>query len=229
MRDLYLDATIENAEPPDDAYFVGVNGGNSSRVRKIVWAGRLRRVMTFQSAYSCLGDPIYRRMRDWEYSPLHVRPLTKKGRLIGYEHRSREHEERDAWVLDLLKSERPLDVTKAGNRLLLREGISAWQGFPRDVCFLFDNLFFATGRGLEIDDYVVSILQDAQPNRRVDHYGVFGYRKDGSADGRTGSYLELGGNDTNALIDWISSRSSASLSSRSLKANTSRANAPRKC
>ncbi|MDA2930552.1 hypothetical protein MYX84_11495, partial [Acidobacteria bacterium AH-259-O06] len=61
----------------------------------------------------------------------------------------------------------PLGIIQVGRRLLLRSGVSAWHGFPRDVCFLFENIFFATGKGLEIDDYAVTIFQDAQPKRRV--------------------------------------------------------------
>ena len=89
-------------------------------------------------------------------------------------------------MLDLVKSLRSPLVRKTGGRLLLRKGVSAWTGFPRDVCLLFENVFFATGRGREVDDRLVSTLQAAQPRQSVDKYAIFGYRANGTVDGRTG-------------------------------------------
>ena len=110
--------------------------------------------------------------------------------LVGYEHRSEMHA--DNWVADLVRSASSPNVTASGNRLMLRKHVSAWQGFPRDVCMFFQNIFFATGCGLVIDDDLVSILQAAQPWRNVDDYAVFGYTARG-ADGKRGSCLPLTG------------------------------------
>jgi hypothetical protein len=62
---------------------------------------------------------------------------------------------------------------------------------------------FARGRGLDVDQDLVDILARAQPGRRIDEYAVFGYREDGSADGRTGSYLEMDGELARDLAGWV--------------------------
>lgn len=203
MRNHYLDEGTICAEPQDDVYVVGFNGGNSSRTRKIIWIGRLTRVMTFSFADKFLNDRRYKQMREWKRSPLHVRPIIDDDRLIGYEHRSELHAENDSWVMDLVKSARSPYVSRSRNRLLLQRDASAWQGFPRDVCLLFENVFFATGRGWDLEDGVVSILQAAQPWHSVDRYAVFGYRADGSVDGKTGNYLHLTGEHAREFANWI--------------------------
>ena len=42
------------------------------------------------------------------------------GRLFGYERRSEEHAENDAWVKDLVKSSNSPDVIRSGHRLVLK-------------------------------------------------------------------------------------------------------------
>lgn len=157
--------------------------------------------MTFRAAYRDLDGPRYRRMRECGHSPLHVQPIVEDGRLVGYEHRSQMHVKNDEWVMDLVKS-RSRYATLSGNRLRLRPGVSAWQGFSRDLCALFENVFFAAGCGQTIDEGVLSILRAAQHGRDVDRYAVFGYPADGTADGRTGSYLELTGDHARAFVAW---------------------------
>ena len=203
MRSRYLNDTTESAVPSDDVYVLGFSGGNRSRTRKVVWIGKLTRVMTFAFAYSYLNGSRYTRMRERRDSPLHVRPLVDAGRLVGYEHRSELHAERDAWILDLVRFARSPLVGKDGRRLLLQEGASSWNGFSRDACLLFENVFFASGSGREVDDRLVSILRDAQRGQNVDRYAIFGYRANGTVDGKTGSYLPLSGDCARDLIDWI--------------------------
>ena len=203
MRSRYLNETTGSAVPPDDVYVMGFSGGNGSRTRKVVWIGKLMRVMTFAFAYGFLNGPRYRRMRERRDSPLHVRPIVYGGRLVGYEHRSELHRDRDLWIPDLVKSMRSPLVRKEGRRLLLRDGVSAWAGFSRDACLLFENVFFALGRGRDVDDRLVAILQDAQHGKNVDRYAIFGYRANGSVDGKTGNHLSVSGDCARELAHWI--------------------------
>ena len=203
MRSRYLKETTESAVPSDDVYVLGFSGGNRSRTRKVVWIGKLTRVMTFAFAYGYLNGSRYRRMRERRDSPLHVRPIVDAGRLVGYEPRSELHADRDAWIPDIVRFPRSPLVRKEGRRLLLQEGASAWAGFPRDACLLFENVFFALGRGRDVDDRLVAILRDGQRRQNVDQYAIFGYRANGTVDGKTGSYLPLSGDCARDLIDWI--------------------------
>ena len=203
LRSRYLDDTTESAVPTDDVYVLGFSGANRSRTRKVVWIGKLTRVMTFAFAYGYLNGPRYGSMRERRCSPLHVRPIVDAGRLVGYEHRSELHADRDAWILDLVRFARSPLIKKDGRRLLLQEGVSSWNGFSRDACLLFENVFFAWGRGREVDDRFVAILRDAQRRQNVDKYAVFGYRANGTADGKTGSHLPVSGDCAQGLIDWI--------------------------
>ena len=228
MRNHYLSESTESTESADDVYVVGFNGSNSSRIRKILWIGKLTRVLTFSAAWHLTEhDRRYEQMRAWRASPLHVGPVIERGRLVGYEHRSEMHA--DNWVMDLMRSGGSPNVTVSGNRLMLRKHASAWQGFPRDVCMFFQNMFFADGCGIAIDDDFVSILQAAQPRHNVDDYAVFGYRADGTADGKTGSYLHLTGERAGELVDWVRRMRPVSSSSftGALKGRTGSAAPPR--
>ena len=211
MRSHYLNESTESTEPADDVYVVGFNGSNSSRIRKILWIGKLKRVLTFSAAWHLTEhDRRYEQMRAWTSSPLHVGPVIERGRLVGYEHRSEMHA--DKWVEDLVKSKDSPHVTVSGNRLMLRKHASAWEGLPLDVCMFFQNLFFANGCGLAIDDDLVSILQAAQPWHNVDDYGVFGYTARG-ADGKRGGHLPLTGERAGEFVDWVRRMRSVSSSS----------------
>ncbi len=216
MRTCYLNETTESVEPRDDVYFVGFNGSNEEKICKIIWIGRLMKVMTFSHAWDLLDGSRYEGMRAWEYSPLHVRPIRKGGRLVGYEHVNSLHMEDNEWANDLMKPHNTQHVEKSDRRLLLKKYVSAWQGFPRDVCLLFENVFFATGRGLEIDVDLLSILQSAQPDRVVDRYAVFGWVGRGERkrrDGRRGNYLQVTGVRAWEFANWIRNASSAAPSS----------------
>ena len=56
MHDQYL-MRADRAMPSDDVYIVGLNAANAKCIRKIVWAGRVKRVMTFARAYEDLRAP----------------------------------------------------------------------------------------------------------------------------------------------------------------------------
>ena len=201
MRSHYLNESTDSTDRVDDVYVVGFSGSNSLRIRKILWIGRLTRVLTFSAAWRLTEhDPRYERMRAWASSPLHVRPVIEDGRLAGYEHRSEMHA--DNWVMDLVRFGDSPNVTVSGNRLMLRKHASAWQGFPRDVCMFFQNMFFADGCGLALDDDLVSILQAAQPWHNVDNYAVFGYTARG-VDGKRGGHLHLTGECAGEFVNWV--------------------------
>ncbi len=208
MRTRYLAEATGSVELRDDVYFVGFNASNESRICKIIWIGKLMKVMTFSHAWEFLDGCRYQEMRAWEYSPLHVRPIRNGGRLVGYEHVNRLHEEDNDWVSDLVKSKSSPHVERSGNRLLLKKHVSAWRGFPRDVCLLFENVFFATGSGLEIDDDLLSILRATQPDRSVDRYAVFGRNARGDRDGKRGNYLPVTGELAGRFVNWIRNKSS---------------------
>jgi hypothetical protein len=206
IRHAYLSQSETSVELTEPIYLVGVNASNGRHIRKIVWAGRLLRVMTFAEAYDRMSaDSRFQKLRDYKLSPLHLKPMYVGEELRGYEHISREHEEGDAWMMDLLTSPRSPQVTQDGPRLLLRSGVSPWDGFPRDACFLLDNEFFAKGDGLPIDRELVSILGRAQPGvLNIDSYAIFGRRHDGSIEGRTGRHLTIDDDGiADDLLKWL--------------------------
>lgn len=204
LRNQYL-KTSAVLQPEEDIFVIGLNGGNSQRVRKIVWAGRINRLMTFETAYNTLTGPEFQEMRSHEYSPLHLKPVyDRAGKFLGYQHISREHEE--SWVLDIVGRNDPSQVEVRGNQLLLRPGSNRQQIFGRDCCFLCDNLFFAAGTGQAITDEMLALLQQAQPTKQINSYALFGYRNDGSAEGLTGSYLAVEGQLARDFIDLVKSR-----------------------
>lgn len=197
----------KSATPPSPILLVGFSPSNPRSVRRVLWAGRITRLMTFAEAYARLDGPTYADMLRNTKSPLHVKPVVVGKRVIGYEHRSKLHAKEDEWILDLVKTRRSRDVRLEGRRLLIRNGLERAEAFPRDVCAVCDNLFFARGReGLIVDDELVGILRRAQPGVDIDRYAIFGYRKDGSADGKTGSYVEVSGHAVEEIIAWIADR-----------------------
>ena len=192
LRDQYLE-TSDDVNPDESIFVVGVNGSNRERCRKIIWAGRIIRLMTFEVAYDKLTASKYQQMRIENKSPLHVRPLyNSAGKFKGYEHCSLMHEKDDNWILDFVTRRNNRYVRLEGKQLLLTSVESRYQALPRDCCFLLDNLFFAQGAGISITSKILDVLKKAQPERKdIDEYAIFGCRSDGSADGRTGRWLEI--------------------------------------
>lgn len=191
LRDQYLE-TSDDVNPDESIFVVGVNGSNRERCRKIIWAGYITRLMTFEVAHNELTDSQYQQMRFENKSPLHVRPLyDSTGRFKGYEHCSLMHGKDDDWIRDFTHSNNR-HVRLDGKELLLTPDASRYQAFPRDCCFLLDNIFFAQGVGIPITNKILDVLKKAQRERRdIDEYAIFGCRSDGSADGRTGRWLEI--------------------------------------
>jgi len=213
----------DSALPPGPMFLIGFSPSNSRQDRRVLWAGRIARLMTFGEAYASLEGSVYAAMRRDRQSPLHVKPVAAGGRLIGYEHRSELHAKDDEWILDLVKRRGSPAVALEGKRLLMRDGIERAEAFPRDLCAVCDNLFFARGReGLLVDDELVALLRRAQPGAQVNEYAIFGRRRDGSADGKTGSYLELTGAIVDEILAWIAARSPAASATEAARGATVR-------
>lgn len=210
LRARYLGAS-DDVHLKEDVFVVGVNGSNRERCRKIVWAGRITRLMTFEVAYRELIGPRYLEMRDRKDSPLHLRPVyDSTGEFKGYERRSSMHAPKHEWVKDLTHSSAPY-VKREGKKLLLVPGADRCQAFSRDCCFLLENVFFAQGTGVDITGGILAVLKEAQHSAEdIDEYAIFGHRADGSADGRTGRWLEMQGEGAKELVRLIGSAVSAS-------------------
>jgi hypothetical protein len=199
----------EEVVPTKDLYVVGLNSLPSpDGPRKVVWAGRITRLMTFARASELLVGERYRKMRERSPSPLHVLPLRNDANVLrGYEFLSNGQHPKD-WQRDLVTTKR--NTIEQGNKLLLRDGVAPHVGFRRDLCFTTDNRFFARGEGLQIDQEAVAVLQAAQPKvAGIDEVAVFG-RRNGNPDGRRGSYLTIEKPDqVDRFLGWLENRAAA--------------------
>ena len=205
LRDQLLSRDCDDVTPNEELYLVGFNGASPKRKRKrkVVWAGRIERVMTFARAWDELVGPRYEALRNMSYGPLHVQPLRgDDGGLVGYRHTTRLHEDNCDWIKDLTEKGDPGPYHVVNETEIYVTDGTAWDVFERDACFLLENVFWARGSGIAVDEEIVEILREAQPDRRqeIDNYAVFGFRRDGSVDGRTGWWLEIKGNLARRLI-----------------------------
>lgn len=195
-------------------YFVGFNALGGGHVRKIVWTGRIREAMSFGRAWTTLTDAKFMKMREDESSPLHVRPLEgPSGTPRAYQIVSQEHRANAAWLADLATDRGVSRLVHSGDLARLPGNVSWWDGFGRDVCFLFEDCFVA-GRegepGIEVDDDLVEILRDAQPHRpKVDRVAVFGRNVKGDVYGR-GHVLLTGEDDlAGRFLRWLDQKGSS--------------------
>lgn len=213
LRENFYESYLKNlhmgeVNAPEEIYVVGVNASNPKKIRKIVWIGRVQKVLTFERAYNILSQKKeFEKMMNLEDSPLHLKPIYKNETFIGYKLRSKEHGENNSWILDIIKKRDHPNVNINGKKLFLIDPSKRWETFTRDCCFLCENLFYAEGKGISIDEDILGLLKAAQPNKKgVDSYAIFGFRKDGSADGLTGSYLEIDGEMAEKLIETMTER-----------------------
>lgn len=216
FREQYL-KTADDLFLEEEVIIVGVNGSNQRRNRKIVWAGRVVRLMTFETAYGSLHGVNHQEMRKRKDSPLHLKPLYEEGEFQGYEHCSLLHSKRDGWIRDLTYNTNP-HVRREGNRLLLVPGADRHQAFPRDCCAVLERIFFAQGAGIPISEEMVEILKRVQPDREgISDYAIFGQQVNGSADGRRGSWLELSGREAEKLLRQIEEGAPSSPGEKTVK------------
>lgn len=205
LRKEYLTGGRTHSTVKDDLYVVSVNGSSANRVRKVVSAGKLSEVMTFAEAAGRLDGDRFSELRDDPMSPLHVRPVFEGGNLVGYRHVSFEHIEDNLWITDL--TSKPGKVSLAGRTIRLQHGAAAREAFDRDCCMLLDNVFFAQGEGIWIDEEAVNILKAAQPGvRGIDDYAVFGVDSAGQANGLRGRFLEIEGEVADRFLAWLRDR-----------------------
>ncbi|MBW1957621.1 MAG: hypothetical protein JRI63_03690 [Deltaproteobacteria bacterium] len=102
LRKNFLSPTKTMCTPEETIYLVGVNGSNRRRIRQIVWAGQIKRIMTFAHAFDHLRAKRYQKMRSEKKSPLHVEPLKEKNHLFGYRRISTLHEKNNSWIRDIV-------------------------------------------------------------------------------------------------------------------------------
>jgi len=178
-----------------EIYIIGVNGSNSKKIRKVIWAGKVTCIMTFERAFNeFINDKRFKEMIECKHSPLIVKPIYDvRGNFIGYERRSGEHKDNNVWVEDITGKKYNSEIIVNGDKLLLKNPSRRWEILTMDCCFICENIFFAEGKGIDIDEDIINILKIHQKEKKgIDNYNIFGKRKDGSADGRTGSYLPIG-------------------------------------
>jgi hypothetical protein len=177
-----------------DVFLVGLNAANDERERKIIWVGKATTLMTFAHAWRSLVAERYEEMREDAWSPLHLEPLFEGERHIGYRHASLQHA--DQWLNDLTgkRSRLARSCTVTDSEVRVLAGYSPTTLFERDACLLLERRFVATGRGIDLSKAILDTLRDANFLRdgdTLDAYAPFGHRSDESADGKTGSWVEL--------------------------------------
>jgi len=158
-------------------------------------------------------------------SPLYLKPIYDNGEtFIGYKLRSTKHKEDDEWILDIVKDRNDpnVEIDLKNKTIILKNPSKRKEIFLRDCCFLCENIFFAKGKGIDIDKEILDILKRAQPNKNgINSYAIFGLSENGSADGLTGSYLEIGGELAKKLIIILTKKAKKIAHPRgSLKENT---------
>lgn len=196
----------------DKIYIIGLNASykkNGKSIRKIVWVGRLNKVMTFEEAFKIFKlKKRYKKIYDLKDdnnnidSPLHVEPIYDN-ELVGYKHRGMMHS--DCWKEDLIK---PYDMDKIveinDDKIKIKKGFKAEDVFKRDSCFLLENIFYAEGRGIQINNKILNILKKEQKNlESINKFAIFGKDKNGNTNGKRGGWLEIKGKNTDKLIQLI--------------------------
>ncbi|MDP2301055.1 MAG: hypothetical protein Q8N03_01360 [Ignavibacteria bacterium] len=187
----------KNGKFNSETYFIGLNAGNSDKVRKIVWAGKIQSHYTFKQANQILRGAKYAAIKTVNLFPLHVIPIKN-----GYQLKSNLHSKNDKWIWDLVSNKESVVHDEDSNSIILKKGSS----FNRDICFIFSNIFFAKSfeSGIEISDEILDLFRTNQPDKKkIDSYAIFGYRKDLSVDGKIGGWLELDDPSSRNLIKLI--------------------------
>ena len=65
----------------EDLYVIGLNGSNSRKERKIIWVGKILKILTFEKAYHiCSSDKRFKDMMQRQDSPLHLEPIYDSGK-----------------------------------------------------------------------------------------------------------------------------------------------------
>ena len=138
--------------------------------------------------------------------------------------RSTEHEKNGEWILDVIKKRNypNVEIDLKNKTIILRDPSERKEIFLRDCCFLCENIFFAKGKGIDIDKEILNIFKKAQPNKSgIDNYAIFGLRKDGRANGLRGNYKEINGKLAKKMIVTVTKKAiKIGHTRRSLKEDT---------
>lgn len=234
LREKYFKECLKNSESGMEdlselIYFIGLSGSKvpnakKNKVRKIVWVGKLLKALTFEGMYNyiyTLEDKDLKNdfllMTQQKCSPLHIKPIYKdNGRFKGYKLRSLKHIN---WIKDITSFNNTSDIAIEENieieedflkdikvkALIIKKNADRKKVLNRDCCFLFKNIFFAKGQGIEIDGKVLSILKKVQPLKKdkITKYYIFGKNKDGSATGLRGKGLLITSNNAHDFIELL--------------------------
>jgi len=79
------------------------------------------------------------------------------------------------WVRDVTSKYGDPSLKITWNELVLANPENRWELLDRDACFLCENIFFAEGRGIEVEGDILNILREENPS--ACEYYVFGKGK----------------------------------------------------
>ncbi len=210
----------------ENLYLIGVNGINETeRRRKIIWAGKILKILTFERAYHiCSSDKQFEEMMQLQNSPLHLEPIYDDGKtFIGYKLRSTIHED-DDWISDVIenKNDPNVEIDLKNKTIILKNSSKRKDIFLRDCCFLCENIFFARGKGIDIDENILNIFRKVQPNKSgIDIPAIFGRRKDGKVNSLRGWLTIEECAEAKKLIEIVIKKAKSIHTRESLKENIS--------
>lgn len=177
--------------PKVDIYLLGFNGSN--KVRKIVWMGKIEKLYTFEDAYNIFSNNNeFPELFSDACSPLHVEPINEDGR-FGYKLRSKFHKKNNDWITDIVNSINDVDIK--GDKFLLNKDVPR-EKLVKDCCFTCENIFFAEGEGIEINNEISCFLRKSlklnypDKAKTFSEYNIYGKTKDNKAFGFPGKWLE---------------------------------------
>ena len=173
LRARFLNGKDSEDISKSEIYLVGLNASNREKDRRIVWVGKITGIMTFERAWS------FFKTKGKIPETLHLRPLYRKGQLIGYKHVGGLHKENNEWIWDIVNKRRKRIRNLyfvEDSELILKNVRDRQEVFERDCCFICDNIFFAGNNvtGMKITKKIVDIFKEAQPNKEIDDYYIFG-------------------------------------------------------
>lgn len=167
MFDTYLKNYVSqgSCEINENECFIGFNASNNDAIRKIVFAGKIKKLMTFEQAYKEFKDG----GMDYSFfnnvcSPIHVKPdYDDLGKFSGYIRRSNLYNE---WIDSHIYKWHRDFTTKYNKTIIESNEIRINQDeiklnnatrqdrikhFNLDCCFLCEKIFFALGEGIEVN------------------------------------------------------------------------------
>lgn len=199
-------------------YFLGISGSkvkNAKRdeIRKILWFGKLLSVFTFEYMHTFIDSledkkekTDFEEMRACDKSPLHILPVIKNDMFIGY--KSRETYHKNKWFEDFTSEKSKLKIFN-GKRIELKNPEERFDIFDKDCCLLFNNIFYAEGQGIEIDNETLNIFKEhpklsSRADTITNPYFIYG--KAGASDkaiGLQGNGLKFKGRLSKKLINCL--------------------------